>query len=314
MNLRGKSLISLKDFTPEEIRYFLYVARKVKEEHHKGIRKQRFLGMTSALLFEKRSTRTRCSFETAFGEEGGHPVFLSSADIQLGVKETVEDTAHVLGRMFDCIEFRGFKTRHVEILSEVSGIPVINGLSDDFHPTQVLADLMTLEEHFGTLKGKKLAFVGDGRNNMANSLMIGCAKMGVDVAIVAPDSLHPESNLVALAEGFAKEAGSSVLITSSVDDGVKGADVIYTDVWASMGEEAKLAERIKLLKPYQVNAELMARTGRKSVFMHCLPAVRNNEVTPDVIDGPQSVVWDEAENRKWTIKSVMLCLLGKEND
>ncbi len=314
MNLCGRSLISLKDFTPQEIRYFLDVAKKAKDEHHRGIRKQRFLGMTIALLFEKRSTRTRCSFETAFGEEGGHPVFLSSADIQLGVKETVEDTAHVLGRMFDCIEFRGFKTRHVEILSEVSGIPVINGLSDDFHPTQVLADLMTLEEHFGVLKGKKLAFVGDGRNNMANSLMIGCAKMGVDVAIVAPDELHPESDLVKLAEGFAKEAGSTVLITSDVDTGIKGADVIYTDVWASMGEETKLAERIKLLKPYQVNSELMAKTGKESVFMHCLPAVRNNEVTPDVIDGKQSVVWDEAENRKWTIKAVMLCLLGKENE
>ena len=219
-----------------------------------------------------------------------HPVFLSSADIQLGVKETVEDTAHVLGRMFDCIEFRGFKTRHVEILSEVSGIPVINGLSDDFHPTQVLADLMTLEEHFGSLKGRKLAFVGDGRNNMANSLMIGCAKMGVNVAIVAPDELHPESDLVKLAEGFAKDAGSTVLITSDVEDGIKDADVIYTDVWASMGEEAKLAERIKLLKPYQVNTDLMAKTGKESVFMHCLPAVRNNEVTPDVIDGKQSDV------------------------
>ena len=188
------------------------------------------------------------------------------------------------------------------------------GLSDDFHPTQVLADLMTLEEHCGTLKGKKLAFIGDGRNNMANSLMIGCAKMGVDVAIAAPDQLHPEPELVSLAEGFAKEAGSAVLITSDVDAGVKGADVIYTDVWASMGEEAKLAERIKLLKPYQVNKALMSKTGKNSLFMHCLPAVRNNEVTPDVIDGPASVVWDEAENRKWTIKSVMLVLLGKEND
>lgn len=314
MKLAGKSLISLKDFTPQEIRYFLDVAKKVKEEHKNGIRRQRFLGMTIALLFEKRSTRTRCAFETAFGEEGGHPVFLSSSDIQLGVKETVEDTAHVLGRMFDAIEFRGFKTRHVEILSEVSGIPVINGLSDDFHPTQVLADLMTLEEQFGALKGKKLAFVGDGRNNMANSLMIGCAKMGVDVAIVAPGELHPETQLVKLAEGFAKEAGSSVLITDDVDAGVKNADVIYTDVWASMGEEAKLAERIKLLKPYQVNASLMAKTGKKSIFMHCLPAVRNNEVTPDVIDGSDSVVWDEAENRKHTIKAVMLVLLGKEND
>lgn len=314
MDLHGRSLISLKDFTPEEIRYFLDIARKVKNERQNKIRKQRFLGMTIALLFEKRSTRTRCSFETAFGEEGGHPVFLSSSDIQLGVKETVEDTARVLGRMFDCIEFRGFKTRHVELLAEYSGIPVINGLSDDFHPTQVLADLMTMEEQFGSLKGRKLAFVGDGRNNMANSLMIGCAKMGVDVAIVAPDELHPEAALVKMAEGFAAEAGSSVLITSDVDAGVKGADVIYTDVWASMGEESKLAERIKLLKPYQVNPSLMAKTGKKSIFMHCLPAVRNNEVVPEIIDGPSSVVWDEAENRKHTIKAVMLALLGVENN
>lgn len=314
MELKGKSLISLKDFTPEEIRYFLDVAHKVKDEKKNGIRKQRFLGMTIALLFEKRSTRTRCAFETAFGEEGGHPVFLSSSDIQLGVKETVEDTAHVLGRMFDCIEFRGFKTRHVELLTEYSGIPVINGLTDDFHPTQVLADLMTLEEQFGSLKGKKLVFVGDGRNNMANSLMIGCAKMGVNIAIAAPEELFPEAELVEMAKGFAADAGSEVVITSDVDTAVKGADVIYTDVWASMGEEAKLAERIKLLKPYQVNGALMAKTGNKTVFMHCLPAVRDNEVTSEVIDGPQSVIWDEAENRKHTIKAVMLVLLGKEND
>lgn len=313
MELKGKSFISLKDFTPEEIRYFLDIAHKVKDEKKNGIRKQRFLGMTIALLFEKRSTRTRCAFETAFGEEGGHPVFLSSSDIQLGVKETVEDTAHVLGRMFDCIEFRGFKTRHVELLAEYSGIPVINGLTDDFHPTQVLADLMTLEEQFGSLKGKKLVFVGDGRNNMANSLMIGCAKMGVNIAIVAPEELFPETELVEMAKGFAATAGSEVVITTDVDAAVKDADVIYTDVWASMGEEAKLAERIKLLKPYQVNAELMAKTGKETVFMHCLPAVRDNEVTPEVIDGPQSVVWDEAENRKHTIKAVMLVLLGKEN-
>ena len=178
----------------------------------------------------------------------------------------------------------------------------------------MLADLLTVEEKLGRLKGVRFTYMGDGRNNMANSLMIGCAKMGVDVAIVAPDELHPEDQLVKLAEGFAQKAGSTVVITSDVDAGVKGADVIYTDVWASMGEEAKLAERIKLLKPYQVNAGLMDKTGRKSVFMHCLPAVRNNEVTPDVIDGPQSVVWDEAENRKWTIKAVMLCLLGKEKE
>lgn len=313
VNLYGRSLISLKDFAPEEIKYIIDIAHKVKRERKEKIRKQRFAGMSIALLFEKRSTRTRCAFETAFGEEGGIPVFLSGADIQLGVKETVEDTARVLGRMFDCIEFRGFKTRHSEILSEYSGIPVYNGLSDDFHPTQVLADLMTIEECFGSLKNKKLVFVGDGRNNVANSLMIGCSKMGVDITIAAPKELFPAKNLEDISRSFASESGSSVEITDDLEEGVKGADIVYTDVWASMGEESKLASRIKLLEPYQVNSALMAKTGKPSVFMHCLPAVRGNEVAPDIIDGSMSRVWDEAENRKHTIKAVMLTTLGLEN-
>ena len=310
VSLKGRSLLALKDYSPEEIRYLLDLSHQVKKEKKAGKVQQRFLGKTLALIFEKRSTRTRCAFETAFGEEGGHPVFLSLDDIQLGAKESVEDTARVLGRMFDCIEFSGFSQTVVETLAEHSGVPVYNGLTDDFHPTQILADLMTVEEAFGTLKGKRVAFVGDGRNNVAVSLMIGCAKMGVDFVSVAPKELFPRKELQDLAAGFAAKAGSTVSVTDSVADGVKNADVIYTDVWASMGEEAKLAERKKILGPYQVNKELMAKTGKAStIFLHCLPAVKGNEVTQEVIDGPASRAWDEAENRKHTIKALMLATL-----
>jgi ornithine carbamoyltransferase len=310
VSLKGRSLLALKDYSPEEIRYLLDLSHKVKKEKKAGKVKQRFRGKTLALIFEKRSTRTRCAFEPAFGEEGGHPVFLSLDDIQLGAKESVEDTARVLGRMFDCIEFRGYSQKVVETLAKYSGVPVYNGLTDEFHPTQILADLMTIEEAFGSLPGRRVAYVGDGRNNVAVSLMIGCAKMGVDFVTVAPRELFPSKELQDLAAGFAAKAGSTVSATDSVAEGVKDADVIYTDVWASMGEEAKLAERKKILGPYQVNAELMGKTGKKStIFMHCLPAVKGNEVTADVIDGPSSKAWDEAENRKHTIKALMLATL-----
>ncbi len=310
VNLKGRSLISVKDYSQEEIRYLIDLAHSVKKEKTSGIRKERFRGMTLALIFEKRSTRTRCAFETAFGEEGGHPVFLSNSDIQLGAKESIEDTARVLGRMFDCIQFRGFRTSNAEALAKYSGIPVYNGLTDDFHPTQVLADLMTVEEYYGRLKGIKFVYVGDGRNNVANSLMIGCAKMGTDIRIAAPHSLLPSENIVSMAREFAEKAGSLVEVTTDVKKAVKDADVIYTDVWASMGEEDKLAERIVLLKPYQVNAELMKATGKDTIFMHCLPAVKGNEVTAEVIDGAKSEAWNQAENRKHTIKAVMLATLG----
>ncbi len=308
--LKGRSLLTWIDYTPEEIRYFLDLSKKVKEEAKKGIRKQRFRGKTIALLFEKRSTRTRCAFETSFGEEGGYPVFLSNQDIQLGAKESIEDTARVLGRMFDAIEFRGYKQEYVEILAKYSGVPVYNGLTDMYHPTQALADVLTIEENFGNCKGKHLCFVGDGRNNVARSLMVISAKLGMHFTIVSPKSLWPDNELKKLCDSFAKESGSILSITDDIGEGVKGADAVYTDVWVSMGEEALKAERVALLSPYQVNAELMAKTGNhKCIFLHCLPAVKGEEVTYDVIEGEQSRVFDQAENRKHTIKAIMLATL-----
>jgi len=312
-SLKGRSLLTLADLTAGEVRYLLDLSHRVKRERREGQIHQRFLGKTIALIFEKRSTRTRCAFETAFGEEGGHPVFLTLDDLHLGSKESVEDTARVLGRMFDCIEFRGYKQSTVETLAARSGVPVYNGLTDDFHPTQVLADLMTVEERFGSLAGRRLAFCGDGRNNVARTLLIGCAKMGLHVAIVSPTALFPDKAVVEEARGLAATTGSEIRITERVEFGVENADVIYTDVWASMGEEEKLAERTRLLAPYQVNAALMAKTGkRETVFLHCLPAVKGSEVSAEVIEGPQSLVWDEAENRKHTIKALMLATLGME--
>ena len=310
LSLKGRSLLTLKDYTPEEIRYLLDLSLQVKKERIKGKLTQRFTGKTLAMLFEKRSTRTRCAFETAFGEEGGHPVFLSIDDIQLGKKESVEDTARVLGRMFDAIQFRGFSQKTVELLAEYSGIPVYNGLTDDWHPTQILADLMTIEEETDGLKGKKLAYVGDGRNNVANSLVIGCAKMGVDFTVVAPKELYPAEELVETGKQIGQSSGAAVTVTSDIDEGLKGADAVYTDVWVSMGEDEKLAERKKILGPYQVTEELMKKTRNPhAIFMHCLPAVKGNEVTFDVIEGKQSRVWDEAENRKHTIKALMLATI-----
>ena len=310
VNFRGRSLLTLLDLSRDDIRYLLDVSHLLKAERTAFQINQRFTGKTLAMLFEKRSTRTRCAFETAFGEEGGHPVFLSESDIQLGAKESIEDTARVLGRMFDAIMFRGFSQKTVETLAEFSGVPVYNGLTDMFHPTQVLADLMTMEENFGHLAGLNFVFTGDGRNNMANSLMVGCATMGINCTILAPDSLYPESELVDTVKQIAYDSGSTITITSSPEEAVPGADVVYTDVWISMGEEDKSKERVALLAPYRVNRELMEMADNPEViFMHCLPAVRGNEVTADVIEGPSSVVWDEAENRKHTIKALMVSSL-----
>lgn len=313
VSLKGRSLLTLKDFSPEEIRYLLDLSHQVKRERKDGILSERFRGRTLAMIFEKRSTRTRCAFETAFGEEGGCPVFLSTQDIQLGSKESVEDTARVLGRMFDCIEFRGFKQKTVETLAAYSGVPVYNGLTDAYHPTQVLADVMTMEERFGKVKGLTLCFVGDGRNNVAASLMIISAKLGINFTVVAPESLFPSEELVRTCSEYAALSKAVITVSKELRD-VAGADGVYTDVWASMGEEAKQAERERLLRPYQVNAELMEKTGKPAaVFLHCLPAVKEQEVTTEVIEGKQSVVWDEAENRKHTIKAVMLATLGVEH-
>jgi ornithine carbamoyltransferase len=308
--LKGRSFLTLLDYTPEEIQYLLDLAKKTKAESKKGKIKRRFEGKTLALLFEKRSTRTRCAFETAFGEEGGHPVFLSTADIHLGGKEALEDTARVFGRMFSAIQFRGFKQETAETLAKYSGIPVYNGLSDLYHPTQVLADIMTLQENFGDVKGKKLCYVGDGRNNVARSLMIGCAKLGIHFTVITPPELNPDDELQKKCSVFAQTSGSIIIVTPNIN-AVTGADAIYTDVWISMGEEDKRDERLKLLSGYQVNQALMDKTGKKeTIFLHCLPAVKGEEVTAGVIDGPQSRAWDEAENRKHTIKAVMLATLN----
>ncbi|MCK4670903.1 MAG: ornithine carbamoyltransferase [Candidatus Aegiribacteria sp.] len=310
VNFKGRSLLTLLDLTSDDVRYLLDVSHLLKSERTAFQVNQRFLGKTLAMLFEKRSTRTRCAFETAFGEEGGHPVFLSSSDIQLGVKESIEDTARVLGRMFDAIMFRGFSQDTVNTLEEYSGVPVYNGLTDMFHPTQVLADLMTMQENFGGLSGLNFVFTGDGRNNMANSLMIGCAMMGVNCTILAPESLYPDPELVDTVMRIASDSCSELEITSDIQKAVKGADVIYTDVWVSMGEEDEASERISLLKPFQVNSDMMEMTDNPdTIFMHCLPAVKGNEVTMDVIESPASVVWDEAENRKHTIKALMVASL-----
>jgi ornithine carbamoyltransferase len=311
--LKGRSLLSWKDYSDEEIRYFLGLSKQVKAERYRGERPQRFVGMTVALIFEKRSTRTRCAFETAFGEEGGYPVFLSTQDIQLGAKESVEDTARVLGRMFDAIEFRGYKQSTVETLARYSGVPVYNGLTDTYHPTQVLADIMTLEEAFGDSRGKTLCFVGDGRNNVARSLMIICSKLGIHYTVITPKALFPDQELQTLCAPFARESGAKLTITEDTS-AVAGAEAIYTDVWVSMGEEAQRSERLKILDPYRVTGELMKRTGRPdTIFLHCLPAVKGEEVSAEVIDGPQSRAWDQAENRKHTIKAIMLATLGLVN-
>lgn len=306
---KGRSLLNWIDWTPEEILQVLDIALKVKAESKKGEIHQRFLGKTIALIFEKRSTRTRCSFETAFGEEGGHPVFLSSQDIQLGGKESVEDTARVLGRMFSAIEFRGFKQEHVELLAKHSGIPVYNGLTDDFHPTQALADIMTMKEHFGELKGLHLVYTGDGRNNVARSLMLICAKIGIHCTIITPSELNPDEEILSICKPFAEASGAKITVTSEILL-VKQADAVYTDVWTSMGEEALKAQRTKLLTPYQVNKNLLQTVGNeKTIFLHCLPAIKGEEVTEDVFESPISLVWNQAENRKHTIKAIMLATL-----
>ena len=306
---KGRSLLTWLDSEPEEILQFLDYAFLVKKQSHAGEVHQRFLGKTIALIFEKRSTRTRSSFETAFGEEGGHPVFMSTQDIQLGGKESVKDTARVLGRMFSAIEFRGFKQEHVKQLAEFSKVPVINGLTDDYHPTQALADIMTLKENFGKLKGLKWAFCGDGRNNVARSLMIISAKLGIDFAIYSPKELFPPKDIQDICAPIAKKSGAKIEISSEISV-VKNADCLYTDVWVSMGEESLKEERTKLLSPYQVNKDLMAATGKSNtIFMHCLPAVIGQEVTEEVFESPASKVWDEAENRKHTIKAIMLALI-----
>ena len=311
MNLKGRSFLTLKDFTAEEILGLIDLAADLKAKKKQGITGDSLKGKNIALIFEKPSTRTRSAFTVGCLDEGGHPEYMSREDIQLGHKESVEDTARVLGRMFDGIQFRGFKQETVEKLAQYSGVPVWNGLTDEYHPTQILADFLTMKEQFGYIKGLKLVFVGDGRNNMANSLMIGSAKVGVHFTILAPKSLWPQQELVDLCREYAKESGSVIEISDDLA-AVKDADAVYTDVWCSMGEEDKAAERVAILRPYQVNQELMNKTGKDStIFLHCLPAVKGNEVSEDIFDKFADVVFDEAENRMHTIKAVMVATLGK---
>ncbi len=323
-NLKGKHLLTLKEYSPEEIDFLLRLAIQLKADKYAGIRAKNLEGKNIALIFEKPSTRTRCAFVTAAVDEGAHPEYLGKDDIQLGKKESVKDTARVLGRMFDGIQFRGFKHETVEELARWAGVPVWNGLTDLYHPTQVLADFQTVLEQKGRLKGIVFAYVGDGRNNMANSLMVGAAKTGMDFRIVAPESLFPDPALVKECKSFCPERGGTITITENIAAGVKDCDVIYTDVWASMGEEDKIPERIKILKSYQINRSMFDKTGKEdTLFLHCLPAFHNldtklarefpdiREVSDEIFEGKTSKVWDEAENRVHTIKSVMVATLGK---
>ncbi len=310
MNLKGRSFLKLLDFTPEEILYLVDLAEELKEKRKKGIKGDSLKGKNIALIFEKPSTRTRCAFTIGAQDEGATATYLAGSELQLGEKESIEDTARVLGRMFDGIEYRGFEQSFVEALAEYSGVPVWNGLTDQWHPTQCLATLLTLKENFGHVKGLKVVYLGDGRNNVANSLLVGCSKVGVNVAVAAPKSLWPDEKLIERCKGFAEAAGSTVEVSDQLDV-VEGADMLYTDVWFSMGEEKKEQERTRLALPYQVNAELMKRTGKSTtLFSHCLPANKGKEVTEDVFESEASVVFDEAENRLHTIKAIMVATLG----
>ena len=311
MSLKGRSFLTLKDFTAAEILFFLDLADELKAKKKKGIKGNSLEGKNIGLIFEKPSTRTRCAFTVAAADEGGNPTYLAGNEIQLGHKESIEDTARVLGRMFDGLEFRGFKHEYAEVLASASGIPVWNGLTDDYHPTQSLATMQTIREHFGTLTGLKIVYLGDGRNNVANSLLICCTKLGVDVAICGPKSLWPSKELIDICEEYAKTSGAKIEVTEDTSI-VKDADVLYTDVWTSMGEETKTKERESILQPYQINSELMQATGKnETIFLHCLPAVKGKEVTEEVFEGSASYVFDEAENRLHTIKAVMVATLGK---
>ncbi len=327
MNLRGRSFLTLLDYSPDEIRYLLDLSHALKREKRERIFPERLKHRNIVLIFDKTSTRTRCAFEVAALDEGAHVTYLSNS--QMGKKESLEDTAKVLGRYYDAIEYRGFGQRIVEDLARYSGVPVWNGLTDSDHPTQVLADLMTIEEYAKKpLNQIKLVYVGDARNNMGNSLMIGCAKMGMSFTAVAPKQLWPEEGLTVRMRELAQSTGAKIEFSDSLD-AVAGADAVYTDVWVSMGEEAQFAERIKVLEPYRVTMEMLKKTGNPDVlFLHCLPSfhdletavgketfekygLREMEVSDEVFRSKHSVVFDEAENRMHTIKAVMVATLGE---
>ncbi|MCM1088824.1 MAG: ornithine carbamoyltransferase [Muribaculaceae bacterium] len=328
MDLKGRHFLKLLDFTPEEITYLLDVAADLKVKKKKGIPVDFCRGKNVALIFEKTSTRTRCSFEVAAHDLGMGTTYLDPSGSQIGKKESIADTARVLGRMYEGIEYRGFEQDIVEELAHHAGVPVWNGLTNEFHPTQMLADLLTIREHFGYLKGIRLTYMGDARYNMGNSLMVACAKMGMHFTACTTKAYFPAEELVTECEKIAAQTGGSVRLTESVEEGTKGADVIYTDVWVSMGEPEEVwASRIRDLTPYQVNRHVMENAGEKAVFMHCLPAfhdlgtrigqeihekygISEMEVTDEVFESPQSIVFDEAENRMHTIKAVMAATIG----
>ena len=327
INIRGRSFLTLLDYTPQEIRYLLDLAKEFKALKRSGTPHNYLKGKNIVLIFEKTSTRTRCAFEVAGMDLGMGVTYLDPGSSQMGKKESIPDTARVLGRMYDGIEYRGFSQQLVEELAKYAGVPVWNGLTDQFHPTQMLADLLTMEEKFGSLKGLKFTYMGDARNNMGNSLMIACAKMGMHFTACAPKALFPAAELVEKACAVAAETGGSIRLTEDVNEGASDADVIYTDIWVSMGEpDSVWEERIKLLRPYQVNTALMALAKPTAVFMHCLPSYHDTrttvgaaiserfglnelEVTDEVFESRQSVVFDEAENRLHTIKAVIYATL-----
>jgi ornithine carbamoyltransferase len=329
-NLRNRNFLKLLDYTPEEIRFLLDLSISLKKAKYNGTEVPRLKGKSIALIFEKSSTRTRCAFEVAAYEQGAHVTYLGPSGSQIGNKESMKDTARVLGRMYDGIEYRGFGQDVVEELGKYAGVPVWNGLTTEYHPTQILADFMTMTEHSDKPLNKiSFAYLGDARNNMGNSLLVGAAKMGMDFRAVAPKECQPEAELVKQCMEIASKTGASITITDSVEEGVKGVDFLYTDVWVSMGEADEVwDERIKLLKPYQVNSDVLEKTENPKVkFLHCLPSFHNREtivgeeifqkfgmealeVSDDVFESEHSVVFDEAENRLHTIKAVMVATLG----
>lgn len=327
MDLKGRHFLKLKDYTPEEITYLIDLSAELKEKKKKGIPHDELKGKNIALIFEKTSTRTRCSFEVAAHDLGMHVTYLDPSGSQIGKKESIPDTARVLGRMFDGIEYRGFGQEIVEELAKYAGVPVWNGLTNEFHPTQMIADMLTVREHFGYLKGIKFVYMGDARYNMGNSLMVTCAKLGMHFVACTSKNYFPDKELVAYCEEVAKETGATITLTDDVETGTKDADVIYTDVWVSMGEPEEVWEsRIKELSPYQVNKKVMEYAGKKAIFMHCLPAFHDlkttvgkqiyekfglteMEVTDEVFESSQSVVFDEAENRMHSIKAIMYATL-----
>lgn len=326
--LKGRHFLKLLDYEPEEIEYLLDLASDLKERKKKGIRVDYLASKNIVMIFEKTSTRTRCSFETAAHDLGMGCTYLDPKASQIGKKESIADTARVLGRMYEGIEYRGFEQERVETLAKYAGVPVWNGLTNEFHPTQMLADLLTIREHLGDVKGKKLVYMGDARYNMGNSWMVTCAKMGMDFVACAPSNYFPNEELVKTCEEIAAKTGGSITLTESVAEAAKDADIIYTDVWVSMGEPEEVWEtRIRELMPYQVNRAVMEQAKPSAIFMHCLPAfhdletevgreihdkfgISEMEVTDEVFESPQSVVFDEAENRMHTIKAVMLATIG----